>query len=103
METWRSWPYPTPLCTTGRLEKRRIRGGAHREKEREKVRKIERVGEESQRKEVVNESQKDEEGEERGEPRRQRKGEREYKRKRANWWVAGFRGLWLVGWLVEAG
>lgn len=38
METWRPWSYPTPLCTTGRLEKKSPTGV---EKERVKVRKIE--------------------------------------------------------------
>ena len=65
---WKPGGSPTPLCTTGRL------GGKKEnrpEKKRVKVRQIEK----SQRKEVVNESQKDKEGEERGEPKRQ--GEKE--------------------------
>lgn len=71
METWRPWLYPTPLCTTGRLEKRPVSGGVHTEREIE-VRKMEGVEEANQRKEVVNESQKDEEEEERGEPKCER-------------------------------
>lgn len=80
METWRPWPHPTPLCTTGRLEKRADSSG-------ETVSE----GKKSQRKEAMNESQRDEEGEERAEPKYQR-----CKEKHCEWVGCGVQEHWLV-------